>query len=87
MRSLLSLSLPFSLSLFRRSLSLLTFSSLSSLSSHSATMTMITRPDGLSMCTHGSDLPESQSDCTLAHSLFGGTRSYHIPVQASCHLE
>ena len=68
--------------------SLLSFSLPSfSLSPLSATMTMITRPVGLSLCTHGSDLPESQSACTLAHSLFGGTCSYHITVQASCHLE
>ena len=32
---------------------------------------MITRPAGLSVCTHGSDLPECQSARTLAHSLFG----------------
>ena len=59
------------------SLSLLSFSSLfpllSSLSPLSATMTIITRPVGLSLCTHASDLPESQSVCTLAHSLFGRT--------------
>ena len=82
--SSLSFSLPFSLSL-------LSFSSLfpllSSLSPLSAIMTMITRPVGLSLCTHGSDLPERQSACTLAHSLFGRTCSYHITVQASCHLE
>ena len=35
----------------------------------SVTMTMITRPVGLSLCTHGSDLPECQSAWTLAHSL------------------
>ena len=66
----LSFSLPFSLSLFRRSLSpLFLFSppSLVALSSLSATMTMITRPVGC-LCTHGSNLPESQSACTLAHS-------------------
>ena len=34
-------------------------------------MTMITRPAGLSLCTHGSNLPECQSACTLAHSVFG----------------
>ena len=87
--SLLSLSLPFSLCLFRRSLSLLSFSSRSCrLSSPlSATMTMITRPVGLSLCTQGSDLPECQSACTLAHSVFGRTSSYHTTVQASCHLE
>ena len=61
--SSLSFSLPFSLSLFLRSLP--TFSSsylflfslpaLVSLSPLSATMTMITRPVGLSLCTHGSD--------------------------------
>ena len=50
-------------------------------------MTMITRPVGLSLCTHGSDLPESHSACTLAHSLFGRTCSYQKTEQASCHLE
>ena len=64
-RGFSSLSLPFSLSLFRGSLSLLSFSSLfpllPSLSPISATMTMITRPVGpLSLCTLGSDLPESE---------------------------
>ena len=34
-------------------------------------MTMITRPLGLSLCTHGSNLPECQSACTSAHSLLG----------------
>ena len=60
--SSLSFSLPFSFSLFPL---------LSSLSSLSATMTMITRPVGLSLCTHGSNLPECQSACILAHSVFG----------------
>ena len=50
-----------------------TFSSLfpllSSLSSFSATMTMITRPIRLSLCTHGSGLSECQSAWTWAHSL------------------
>ena len=59
------LSLP---SYFSRSPSLLSFL----LSSLSATMTMITRPVGsLSLCKHGSDLPECQGACTLAHSLSG----------------
>ena len=53
-------------SLFLFILSLALFPLLSSLSSLSATMTMITRPVGLSLCTHGSDLPECQSACTLA---------------------
>ena len=83
--SSLTFSLP-SLSLFRRSFSLLSSRSCR-LSPLSATMTMITRPVGLFLCTHGSDLPESQSAGTLAHSLFGRTCSYHVTVQASCHLE
>ena len=48
----------------------------------------------LSLCTHGSNLPECQSSWTLAHSLFGRTCSYHarnncpgMTLQASCHLE
>ena len=61
--SSLSFSLLFSLSLI---------SSRSCLSPLSATMTMTTRQSGsLFLCTHGSDLPESQSACTLAHSLLG----------------
>ena len=65
-RSLPSFS-SFSLSLRLSSLFLSSLSS--SLSSVSARMTMITRPLG-SLCTHGSDLPECQSACTLAPSLF-----------------
>ena len=58
---LFSLSRPLSLSLFRRSLPSFSFfvlflSSLSLFSSHSVTMTMITRPVG-SLCTHSSDSP------------------------------
>ena len=35
-------------------------------------MSIITRPVGsLSLCTHGSNLLECQSACTLAYSLFG----------------
>ena len=104
----LLLSLSFSLSLFLSSLlsfSLPSFSFSSlflfslpalvvSLSSVSTTMTMITRPVGLSLCTHGSNLPECQSACTLAHSLFGEhvrimqeTSVPGITVQTSCHLE
>ena len=70
------------------------FPLLSSLSSLSATMTMNTGPVGLSLCTHGSNLPECQSACTLAHSLFGRTCPHcarnncpGMVVQASCHLE
>ena len=82
--SLFSFSLPsFSFSLSVSSL----FPLLSSLSPLSAAMTMMTRPVGLSLYTHGSDLLESQSACTLAHSLFGRTCSYQKTVQASCHLE
>ena len=65
--SFLLFSLP---SYFSRSLSLLS----SLLSSLSATMTMITRPVGslsLSLCKHGSDLPECQSAWSVAHSLLG----------------
>ena len=79
--SSLTFSLPSPLSLFRRSFSLLSSRSCR-LSPLSATMTMITRPVGLFLCTHGSDLPESQSAGTLAHSLFGRTCSYHATVQA-----
>ena len=46
------------------------FPLLSSLSSLSATMTMITRPVG-SLCTHGSDLPECRSAFAWAHALSG----------------
>ena len=53
------------------SLSLLS-SLLSSLSSLSATMTTNDHSSSrLSLCTHGSNLPECRSACTLAHSLFG----------------
>ena len=53
-------------------LSRLLFSSLFPLlSSLSSLSDEITRPIGLSLCTHGSDLPENQSAFTLAHSLFG----------------
>ena len=97
--SLLSLSLvpSLSLSLFLRSLSLLSFSSLfpllSSLSSLSATMTMITRPVG-SLCVHPA-LPYSagRSACTLAYSLSSEhvrimqeTNCPGITVQDSCPL-
>ena len=37
----------------------------------SATMTMITRPARLSLCTHGSNLPVCRSACALAHFLSG----------------
>ena len=49
------------------------------LSSLSETMTMITRPIGLSLCTHGSDLPECQCACASVHSLFG--EHVHIIMQ------
>ena len=68
----------FSLSIFRR-LFLFSLSPLSSLSSSlsslSPSLSAIFDNDHsssrLSLCTHGSDLPECQSACTLAHSLFG----------------
>ena len=47
-----------------------------------------------SLCTHGSDLPECQSACTLAHSLLAEhvrimqeTIAHGITVQASWNLE
>ena len=68
--SLLFSSLLFSSLLFSSLLFSSLFPLLSFLSSLSATMTMITRPVG-SLCTHGSNLPDCQSACTLADSLFG----------------
>ena len=90
--SLLLSSLLFSLSIFPllSSLSSL-FPLLSSLSTLSETMTMITRPVGLSLCTHGSDLPFGPHVPWLT---VWRTCSHHArnnclstPVQASCHVE
>ena len=66
----LSVLLSFSLLLSSLLFSLSLFPLLSSLSSLSATMTMITRPVGLSLCTHGSDLPFGP-ECMYLGSLSG----------------
>ena len=68
---------PFSLSLPSFSFSSLFPPLVVSLFSLSNNDNDLTRPVGLSLCTHGSDLPECQSACTLANSLFGRTCSQH----------
>ena len=79
-------SLLFSLSLFPLLSSLSSFSLSNDDKDHSSSR--------LSLCSHGSNLPECQSACTLAHSLLGEhvrimqeTTVPGITVQASCHLE
>ena len=72
----------FSVVLFLFSLSLLSSPALVvSLSPLSATMTMITRPVGLSLCTQSSDLPECHN---FGSFLVWPNMFDHITVQASC---
>ena len=74
--------LSLSVVLFLFSLSLLSSPALVvSLSPLSATMTMITRPVGLSLCTQSSDLPECHN---FGSFLVWPNMFDHITVQASC---